>query len=1640
MENEIESSALPPVSSLRSRFEALSRGGSNVRSNTSEETGNKQGSKFGIIGRGARNNSRPTTPSVVVSPAASTDAPQAPLRRVVSSPSQPTSPEPSAESFASKQHFFSKVHSSSSDKVGSGTDGDEDFETPSSATPRKTPSTPNFSVALTSVNRNSFSSDLGVGAPSVGNTPKTSARPPSVSSLSERNSAEDLGVKEKTAKSNTDVEDLPRKLSRKPPPPPPGKKGPPPPPLRSTDSRSTTPSSRSETPSLETDTVPQPYSASLPNHFRSDSTSSASSFSLAPPPLPFRSTPSPNLPPRPTGLSSKVSSPNVPLKSPPLPPRSTEGILSGNTIIYHSQDKGFKTLSAERLATPASEGSEQSQLSITPPKLPSRTGNNSAFSSPVVATGPPLPPRLQPTVSEGTTQASAVSQAPRLPPRSNGVSAPGSLGDPATKADDLSTAIRRLPPPIPGQRSSSAASSRESLVSVDDATSTTLSASTLVEPPLLPPPTRTVPASAELSHSGSIHHSKEHKHHHFPHLPRQINSLPITKILAAVKLGSSESHGGHGSRSPHAQQSGGIPEVSSEVPVERSGTAGLLPPPTRTVGEKAILSRPGSSAGRNRTRGSDSSDEEVEEGNLSAPEEGAAATPMRRPISKVGEELPDSSKSNRRPPRLEEFQHAPNLYAQNHHVPQWKGADDANGKGAELRVPAHTGVVAVAGWWVVIACPGAITITNMNSKERDRMPIYSTLDEYDLVDRDEARDVGGFNGVWTIEMKDMPIEWKVERPRVTAMEFRHGSAPGSRSTPNNSKSSIYLPSPSSTQDSERAKRRTDEGRYLWCGTRDGCLFELDVWNGGKLTDFRIGAHSGHVTGIYRLKGNRMLSIDEHGKCLVFCGNGARSGEQKWLRDANPRIQRIPHKEGFIKVLNGRIWTSSSISGSGKGANSTTGTNGTGSGDSKTSLTQSVGGSFTSLTQGQHRHPRHHKDRAHSGSEGPIIRVYDVDEDGALVMKVVSTGQNVGAVTSGTMLQCTPGLVYLGHEGGWVTIWTERGIPKDGADGKGLQPGKPSLHRHDSFTSSTSSLSQTSDDETEEGTMIDSPITFSNNGSGNAKFPPPPSALVPTVSTDGTGPVCIRKVKISISDVISLEGIGSRLWAGNRKGMIHAYDVTGGTEAGDADAKIRGEDVAENRTTDSGKEGSNEQRPWIVTNVWKAHGDLPVTELRVDPYSLDQVQRLVVYSVGRDERLCFWDGFLSQNWIDSEMLTREQSYCTFRPLKLLVLTWNVDAAKPDALVGSKNGTFLQNFLANPALEGGLPDIIVVGFQEVIDLEDKKLTAKTVLLGSTKKKTDGTISEKVSRHYRLWHDRLVAEVHRAYPAESYIVQHTENMVGLFTCVFVRRSVAHPTPSTKNIRDIAITTIKCGMYGMYGNKGAIVARFTVDDSSFCFMNCHLAAGQSQKVARNMDVAAILEEKAVFPISATDSDSHNGDFVSYVGGGDGSMVLDHELCFLNGDLNYRIDQRRDTVLSNIQSGKYTHLLQYDQLNHELLTNPSFRLHTFIEPRITFAPTYKYDRGTNEYDSSEKRRIPAWCDRILYRCRDPSRIQNNWYGRYEPDISDHRPVCGVYRVVVKKIVPEKRTKELSIVRKMWNKEQLKLCADARAYLEEIFA
>ncbi len=283
----------------------------------------------------------------------------------------------------------------------------------------------------------------------------------------------------------------------------------------------------------------------------------------------------------------------------------------------------------------------------------------------------------------------------------------------------------------------------------------------------------------------------------------------------------------------------------------------------------------------------------------------------------------------------------------------------------------------------------------------------------------------------------------------------------------------------------------------------------------------------------------------------------------------------------------------------------------------------------------------------------------------------------------------------------------------------------------------------------------------------------------------------------------------------------------------------------------------------------------------------------------------------------------------------------------------------------------------------------------------KKKEGSDQERMSHQYRDWRNFLAQTLDdHMSNGGLYHILHTAPLVGLFTCIFVKADLR------ERISNLSSAEVKRGMGGLHGNKGAIVVRFMVDDTSLCFINCHLAAGQTSANSRHNDIAAILEASLLpaerDPAARVDS---------FVGGGDGSMILDHELCLLNGDLNYRIDtMSRDTVVAAVKAGNLSKLLERDQLLVARRRNPAFRLRAFEELPITFAPTYKYDVGTDNYDSSEKKRSPAWCDRLLYRCGGGrGRIEQLDYKRHEVRVSDHRPVSGRFKLEVKRINPKKR-------------------------------
>lgn len=75
--------------------------------------------------------------------------------------------------------------------------------------------------------------------------------------------------------------------------------------------------------------------------------------------------------------------------------------------------------------------------------------------------------------------------------------------------------------------------------------------------------------------------------------------------------------------------------------------------------------------------------------------------------------------------------------------------------------------------------------------------------------------------------------------------------------------------------------------------------------------------------------------------------------------------------------------------------------------------------------------------------------------------------------------------------------------------------------------------------------------------------------------------------------------------------------------------------------------------------------------------------------------------------------------------------------------------------------------------------------------------------------------------------------------------------------------------------------------------------------------------------------------------------------------DTNYRIDGDNEFVRAHVQANDLDPLLAADQLGAEMAADAAFP--GYVEGPLRFKPTYKYDAGTDTYDTSEKARIPAW-------------------------------------------------------------------------------
>nr|XP_018681957.1 PREDICTED: type I inositol polyphosphate 5-phosphatase 8-like isoform X1 [Musa acuminata subsp. malaccensis] len=373
------------------------------------------------------------------------------------------------------------------------------------------------------------------------------------------------------------------------------------------------------------------------------------------------------------------------------------------------------------------------------------------------------------------------------------------------------------------------------------------------------------------------------------------------------------------------------------------------------------------------------------------------------------------------------------------------------------------------------------------------------------------------------------------------------------------------------------------------------------------------------------------------------------------------------------------------------------------------------------------------------------------------------------------------------------------------------------------------------------------------------------------------------------------------------------------------------------------------------------------------------------------------------------------------LRMVVGTWNVGGRPPHC------GLNLRDWLMSTPSS---PDIYVLGFQEIVPLnagnvlgpEDKGPACKWLSLirqvlnppgihgdasesdSPSAQKPRVSFSDLLSMELEL--EEPEDELASMNPSSSsggespdlylgsitphrggYCLAASKQMVGIFLCVWVRASIMH------RISALEISCVGRGIMGCMGNKGSISISMTLERTTFCFICTHLASGEKDgdEVRRNLDVAEIMKRTRF-------QQSHRiAGPAPYLP----ETILEHDKIIWLGDLNYRLASTNSDTHQLLQRNDWETLLQKDQLLIEQKAGRVFA--GWDEGKIYFPPTYKYLANSDVYavdqaKSREKRRTPAWCDRILWRGKGMKQMS---YVRGESRFSDHRPVYSLFSVLM---------------------------------------
>ncbi|KAK1400566.1 type II inositol polyphosphate 5-phosphatase 15 [Heracleum sosnowskyi] len=373
-----------------------------------------------------------------------------------------------------------------------------------------------------------------------------------------------------------------------------------------------------------------------------------------------------------------------------------------------------------------------------------------------------------------------------------------------------------------------------------------------------------------------------------------------------------------------------------------------------------------------------------------------------------------------------------------------------------------------------------------------------------------------------------------------------------------------------------------------------------------------------------------------------------------------------------------------------------------------------------------------------------------------------------------------------------------------------------------------------------------------------------------------------------------------------------------------------------------------------------------------------------------------------NVLRKELGDKEFLYTKLENVKILSGTWNVgqERATHDSLI---------SWLGSAATGA---DIVVVGLQEV------EMGAGFLAMSAAKESMQ--VGLEGSSVGQLWLDMIgkILDEGSTFQRVGY-----RQLAGLLIMVWVRNDIR------SHVGDIDVAAVPCGFGRAIGNKGAVGLRMRIYDRILCFVNCHFAAHLDAVNRRNADFDHVYRtmffsrpSNLLNSASAGVSSSIQvlrGANVNGIQPAVGMPELSEaDMVVFLGDFNYRLDGiSYDEARDFISQRSFDWLRERDQLQAEMKSGNVFQ--GMREAVISFPPTYKFEKhqpGLAGYDSGEKKRIPAWCDRILYRDSCSTTVSTcsldcpvvasvlQYDACMDVTDSDHKPVRCIFNVEIARV------------------------------------